>query len=122
MAEFDPYYHWLGIPPEDQPANAYQLLGVKLFESNRDAISNAADGRMAIIRTFQNGAQQSLLAAHSQRVVAGAGHAAGRRTKEVLRPQAEARNRAREGRTRKAPTGPPAPAGREEEKSRAQQG
>ncbi len=26
MADFDPYYQWLAIPPKDQPPNHYRLL------------------------------------------------------------------------------------------------
>ena len=26
--EFDPYHRWLGIPPEEQPADHYRLLGI----------------------------------------------------------------------------------------------
>ena len=37
---FDPYHKWLGIRPEEQPANYYRLL---------------ADQRMAHIRSFQTG-------------------------------------------------------------------
>lgn len=40
---FDPYRDWLGIPPQEQPANYYRLLGVELFESDLDAIKSAAD-------------------------------------------------------------------------------
>ncbi|MEN6457714.1 MAG: NPCBM/NEW2 domain-containing protein [Thermoguttaceae bacterium] len=52
---FDPYYIWLGIPPEDQPPNHYRLLGVKLFESNPDVLQSAADRQMVHLRTFQMG-------------------------------------------------------------------
>ena len=55
MAEpFDPYFVWLGIPPEEQPANRYRLLGVPLFVNNHDVIDNAADQRTAHLRTFQS--------------------------------------------------------------------
>ena len=48
MAEpFNHYHKWLAIPPEQQPPNAYQLLGVRLFETDLDVISNAANARMA---------------------------------------------------------------------------
>jgi hypothetical protein len=47
MSEFDPYYKWLGIPPKDQPANHYRLLGVSLFEPDPEVIASAADSRMA---------------------------------------------------------------------------
>jgi hypothetical protein len=52
---FDPYYKWLGIPPEEQPPNYYRLLGLSLFEQNRDAIDNAADRQMSHVRTYQGG-------------------------------------------------------------------
>src|SRR5690349_7839870 len=65
MNEFDPYYNWLGIPPEDQPADHYRLLGVKKLESNLDVISHAADKQMMHLRSFQTGqhaqASQKLL-------------------------------------------------------------
>jgi hypothetical protein len=52
---FDPYFKWLGIPKPDQPPHAYRLLGIELFESDADVISNAADGRMAQIKSYQTG-------------------------------------------------------------------
>jgi len=55
MAKFDPYRKWLGIPPEEQPPNHYRLLGIGLFESDPDVISNAADRQMSHVRTFQSG-------------------------------------------------------------------
>lgn len=51
-AEFDPYYTWLGIAPEEQPPNHYRLLGIRLFEDNADVISNAADREMGHLFTF----------------------------------------------------------------------
>ena len=57
---FDPYHKWLGIPPHEQPANLYRLLGVSLFESDLDVISSAADQRMAHLRSFQTGANVAL--------------------------------------------------------------
>ena len=56
MAGFDPYRKWLGIPPEEQPPNHYRLLGIGLFESDPDVISNASDRQMFHVRTFQSGA------------------------------------------------------------------
>lgn len=53
--EFDPYHHWLGIPPKDQPPHHYRLLSIDLFEANPDVIANAADRQMAHVRTFQTG-------------------------------------------------------------------
>ncbi|HZN36647.1 MAG TPA: hypothetical protein VFB80_22615, partial [Pirellulaceae bacterium] len=52
---FDPYYTWLGIPPDEQPADHYRLLGVRPFESNDEVIVNAGDQRMAYLRTLQVG-------------------------------------------------------------------
>ncbi len=52
---FDPYYQWLGIPPAEQPPNHYRLLGIQLFEKNREVIQSAADRQMVHLRSFQNG-------------------------------------------------------------------
>ncbi len=52
---FDAYHQWLGISPKDQPPHYYRLLGVELYEENLDVIANAADQRMAHLRTFQGG-------------------------------------------------------------------
>lgn len=52
---FNAYYKWLGIPPEEQPANHYRLLAIRLFEDDRDVIESAADRQMAHVRTFQGG-------------------------------------------------------------------
>ena len=54
-AAFDPYHKWLGIPPEEHPANHYRLLGIEPLESDPDVIESAADQRMAHLRTFQAG-------------------------------------------------------------------
>jgi hypothetical protein len=51
----DPYYLWLGIPPDEQAANYYRLLGIRLFENNPEVIENAADRQMAHLRSFQLG-------------------------------------------------------------------
>ena len=57
---FDPYYAWLGIPPEDQPPNHYRLLGLRLFEANSAVIQTAADRQMGHLRTFQTGKHTNL--------------------------------------------------------------
>jgi formylglycine-generating enzyme required for sulfatase activity len=54
-SSFDPYHEWLGIPPEEQPANHYRLLGIKAFENTPNVIEHAADQRMGHLRTFQAG-------------------------------------------------------------------
>ncbi len=53
--EFDPYYEWLGIPPDDQPPNYYRLLGIKLFETDQKVINDAASQRYLHVQSFQTG-------------------------------------------------------------------
>jgi len=60
MPEFDPYYEWLGIPPKDQPAHHYRLLGVELFEEHRSAIDAAANRLMAYLQELSNGEDATL--------------------------------------------------------------
>lgn len=62
---FDPYYHWLGIPPQDQPPDHYRLLSLQQFEPNADVIQNAVDRMMVHLRTFQTGRR----AAESQKLL-----------------------------------------------------
>lgn len=52
---FDPYHKWLGIPPAEQPPTYYRLLGLSALEHDGDVIQNAADARMAMLRSVQNG-------------------------------------------------------------------
>ena len=52
---FDPYYKWLGIPPKDQPPNHYRLLGIELFERDRDVIDAAANRVMAYLKELAVG-------------------------------------------------------------------
>jgi hypothetical protein len=63
--QFDPYRKWLGIPPKDQPAHHYRLLGIAAFESDPDVVQNAADRQMAHVRNFQRGKN----AAESQKIL-----------------------------------------------------
>ncbi len=58
--EFNPYYKWLAIPLDQQPPHHYRLLGVTPLESSADVIANAADQRMAFVRTFQAGPKSAL--------------------------------------------------------------
>ena len=64
-SEFDPYRKWLGIPPEEQPPHHYRLLGISIFEVDRDVIENAADRAMAHVRNYQSGKHSQ----HSQRIL-----------------------------------------------------
>ena len=52
---FDPYRKWLAIPLDEQPPHYYRLLAIPLFESDQDVISNAADGRMSQVKSYQTG-------------------------------------------------------------------
>ncbi|NIP85676.1 MAG: hypothetical protein GTO03_08985, partial [Planctomycetales bacterium] len=63
--DFDPYFKWLGIPPDQQPPDLYRLLGVPLFTEDPDVISHAVDRQMAHLRTFQSGPN----AVHSQKLL-----------------------------------------------------
>src|ERR1700677_4511431 len=62
---FDPYRKWLGIPPEDQPADHYRLLGIGRFESDPDVIEGAADRQMAHVQRHKLGPN----AAESQKLL-----------------------------------------------------
>lgn len=53
--QFDPYYKWLGIPPEQQPADNYRLLGLKRYEADDEVIASAADRQMAHVKSFASG-------------------------------------------------------------------
>ena len=59
-ANFDPYHVWLGIPPEEQPANHYRLMGLELFEEDRDVIETVSLEQIAHIRTYAIGANSEL--------------------------------------------------------------
>lgn len=52
-ALFDPYHEWLGIPPREQPANFYRLLGIATFERAPKVIENAADRQITHVRRLQ---------------------------------------------------------------------
>jgi len=54
---FDPYQQWLGITREEQPANYYRMLGVRLFESDPQVIHAAAERKMAYVRARAAGPQ-----------------------------------------------------------------
>jgi formylglycine-generating enzyme required for sulfatase activity len=48
---FDPYSTWLGIPPEERPANHYRLLGLRDFEADTQVIEEAVNRRIAELRS-----------------------------------------------------------------------
>jgi hypothetical protein len=47
---FDPYHRWLGIRPEEQPADHYRLLGLARFEDDVEVIRDAAERQIAHLR------------------------------------------------------------------------
>ena len=47
---FDPYHAWLGLPPGRPPAHYYDLLGIKLFQSEPPIIAEAADQRIGRVK------------------------------------------------------------------------
>ncbi len=53
-AGFDPYYLWLGIPPEEQPPDHYRLLGIGRFEDDPEVIERAADRQIQFLRQMLN--------------------------------------------------------------------
>jgi hypothetical protein len=55
MNAFDPYYKWLGVPPDEQPPNHYRLLGIRLFEADADVIDAAANRQMAYLQQCATG-------------------------------------------------------------------
>ena len=64
--DFDPYHKWLAIPPGEQPAHHYRLLGAAIFESDADVIEAAADRQMTYLQEVSQGSEveqaQKLLA------------------------------------------------------------
>ena len=58
--DFDPYYRWLGIPPAEQPADHYRLLGLSRFENEPEVIRDAAERQMAHVRRYALGKHRDL--------------------------------------------------------------
>jgi formylglycine-generating enzyme required for sulfatase activity len=63
--EFDPYHRWLGIRPEEQPADHYRLLGLTRFEDDLEVIRDAAERQMGHVRHYALGPYRDL----SQRIL-----------------------------------------------------
>jgi hypothetical protein len=57
---FDPWSAWLGIAEAAEPPDHYRLLGLEPFEHRAEAISAAADERMAMVRRHQTGPRAAL--------------------------------------------------------------
>lgn len=60
LMPFDPYYEWLGIPRDEQPADHYRLLGIRRFEPNPAVIENAAERQLLLLKTMQHGPRGGL--------------------------------------------------------------
>ena len=95
-AAFDPYHRWLGIPPEEQPADHYRLLGIARFERDPEVIRDAATRQMGHVRTLPPGSACRVVAADSQRAGGGQGVSLGSAEESGLRCRA-ARAAARSG-------------------------
>lgn len=52
---YERYHKLLGISPRDQPPTAYRLLGIDLFESDREVIDAAANKQMGYLQSCCNG-------------------------------------------------------------------
>jgi len=52
---FNPYREWLQIPDGRRPPNYYALFGLKLFESDLEAIAQGADSLQASVRRIRPG-------------------------------------------------------------------
>lgn len=116
MDNFDPYHRWLGIPPEEQPANHYRLLGLAAFEDDTEVIRDAAERQMAHVRRSGLG-QYSALSQKILNELAAAKtclldpakkseYDAGLREKMARKPSAQPAAPAASG----SPSGPAAPA------------
>lgn len=55
----DPYLDWLQTPPEVLPPNAYELLGTRVFEDDRDLIRLAYQRQVAKVRPHLDGPRRS---------------------------------------------------------------
>ncbi len=55
MQEFDPHHRWLGIPPHEQPATLYRLLGISDFESDQEVITEASYRQIGHIKQYSSG-------------------------------------------------------------------
>ncbi len=55
LTGFNPYHKWLGIPPEEQPANHYRLLSLRLLEDDPDVIEAAAERQMSYLHQIATG-------------------------------------------------------------------
>jgi antitoxin component YwqK of YwqJK toxin-antitoxin module len=71
--EYDPYSEWLDIPLKDQPPNYYQLLGIKLYEADPEAIKSAALRQMERVQSFRTNENSELLKDMLKKIAAARG-------------------------------------------------
>ena len=55
QGDFDPYEHWLGIPPAEQPPDYYRLLGIRPGESDLTLIRRAYQLRTDHVQLCDDG-------------------------------------------------------------------
>ena len=55
MNKLTAYHEWLGIPLKNEPPNYYEILGIPLFETNTNVISNGAARRISFLQTMVAG-------------------------------------------------------------------
>ncbi len=60
-SQFNPYCEWLGIPPQVQQPNHYQLLGIRNLEDHQELIKSAANERMSRVVSFKSKENSLLL-------------------------------------------------------------
>lgn len=56
---FDPYHKWLGIPPDQQPPNHYQLLRIDLFETDTAIIEHTYNKELEFLEARKEGKHAS---------------------------------------------------------------
>lgn len=84
MADFDPYWQWLQIPPERRPPTPFELLGLRAGESDRAIIEAAVQDRYEIVKSKRLGPQ----GAAAQKLLSELSDAFNRITREL--PEKEA--------------------------------
>jgi hypothetical protein len=52
---FNPYHHWLGIPPSDQSESHYRLLGLQDLEQDVEVIAHAVNCRLLYLQELKSG-------------------------------------------------------------------
>ena len=58
--EFDPYYLWLGIPPDSGLRHHYRLLGIDAFEADENVIDSAANRLTTYVKSVSIGEREEV--------------------------------------------------------------